>query len=82
VRAPAQLQQAQAQLQQAQAKEFNSARDYRMQVSADRRATSAADINQATAQLRVAGAADDRSGAADRAAKTGAVATRACRTFV
>jgi membrane fusion protein (multidrug efflux system) len=54
VKAPAQLQQAQAQLAQAQAQEINTARDYRMQVSADRRATSASDIDQATAQLRSA----------------------------
>jgi membrane fusion protein (multidrug efflux system) len=54
VRAPAQLQQAQAQLAQAEAQEFNTERDYRMQVTADRRATSAADIDQATAQLRSA----------------------------
>jgi membrane fusion protein (multidrug efflux system) len=54
VKAPAQLREAQAQLQQAQAQEFDTERDYRMQLSADRRATSAADIDQATAQLRAA----------------------------
>jgi membrane fusion protein (multidrug efflux system) len=54
VKAPAQLQQAQAQLAEAQAQEINMARQYRMQVSADSRATSATDVNQATAQLRSA----------------------------
>ncbi len=54
VRAPAQLQQAQAQLAQAEAQETNTAREYRMQTSADQRATSATDVDQATAQLRSA----------------------------
>src|SRR3954447_21344921 len=51
VRAPATLQQAKAQLQQAQANLSQAQRDFRRQHSVDPRATTQANIDQATAQL-------------------------------
>ncbi len=57
VRAPAQLEQAEGQLEQAQAQEYQAARDYERQHNVDRRATAAADVDQATQQLKSAAAA-------------------------
>ena len=56
VRAPAQLRQAEAQLAQARAQQFQMRRDYERQLNVDQRATAAADVDQATAQLRTADA--------------------------
>jgi membrane fusion protein (multidrug efflux system) len=57
VRAPSQLVQAQAQLTQAQAQEAQTRRNFAREITADQRATSPTDVDQATEQLRSAQAA-------------------------
>lgn len=57
VRVPATLQQARAQLEQAKANQAQAERDYRRQRAVDPRATTQANVDQATAQMQTTNAA-------------------------